>query len=417
MLRLVRIARRCLSRKTRILFGRGGRPRRLASLAAALLVLGPGPARSGQVPLEELPEDFLRAAVPLLRHGEVGLIESVPSGRLKQVTLLALVAAAPEVVREATTTPELWPTFVPNVRRASVDRHPDGSLDYDFSLDLRVVSLAAHFHMAPRADGAVEFWDNDPGSRNCQRWRFFGVPGGTVMVQYSFTDLDHASPYLRRVVEAAPLAEHGLALAGGLAYVRAMKLRAEALARAGTFPPIDGRARSPGFQPLLDRGRVVVVRSLASGRLADISILDQVSAPVERVLEVLGQPDKYPGFVDGVHKVSVRARTAAETDYDLRLDLSVLHLESSFRMRSAPGVVDVVGDGGDQRISHVRWDVTPLGSGRSQLVYRANQDLRAASPVILGSVLRLAPFFEPGIAVAIGLMYVVGVRGRAEGWR
>ena len=32
------------------------------------------------------------------------------------------------------------------------------------------------------------------------------------------------------------------------------------------------------------------------------------------------------------------------------------------------------------------------------------------------AIFRAAPFFEPGVAVAMGLVYVVGVRGHAEGW-
>jgi len=391
-------------------------PRVLAHLLVVLAAT-PAVAVAGSVPLQPLPEAKLAALAPTLRHGEVALIESEPGGRMKQVTIIALAAAPVELVRQVVSTPEKWPDFVANVSRSRVTRYPDGSLDYDFELNLSLVSLQTNYHMTPQPDGGLEVHDNDPSDHSCQLWRFYPVPGGTIIVQYGYSHLLHANKFLRNVIDAAPPSEHGLALAAQLAYVRAMKLRAERLAPPGSVSPADLSARGPGFGFLLERGRVAVVRSQPDGKLADISILDQVGAPAERVLQVIGAPGDYAGFMDGVRRSVVRSVEGTDTVYELRQDLSAVHLESRFHMRRGTGAVDVVGESGDQRALHVRWDVTARGDARSLLVYRANQDLASASPLLLGLLFRLAPFFEPGIAVAIGLIYEVGVRARAEGKR
>ena len=213
------------------------------------------------------------------------------------------------------------------------------------------------------------------------------------------------------------MTEHGLGLAAQLAYVSAMKSRAQRTALPGSFPAADPAARGPGFGFLLQRGRVAVIRTQPDGRLSDISILDNVYAPAEKVLAVIERVGDYPSFVEGVKRATVKAVAEGTTEYELRHDLSLVHMESRFRMRRAGSAIDVIGDSGDQRSSRFRWDVTAKGDKQALVVFRANQDLSSASPLIFGTIFRAAPFFEPGIAVALGLVYVVGVRGRAEGWK
>lgn len=394
-------------------------PSLLGALGAGLLLaLGAvSPARAVQYPMQQLPDEKLAAMGPLLRHGEVALIESLPSGRLKQVTIVSLVAAPPQVVREVLTTPEKWPDFVPNVSRSKVSRRPDGSLDYDFELSLKVLSLETDYRMTPQADGTVEVHDNDAVDRSSQLWKFIAVPGGTVMVEYSFTDIYHSNKYVKKIAEAAPMTEHGLALAAQLAYVKAMKVRAEKLAAPGSFPAFDATQKSPGFNFLLERGRVAVIRTGSDGRSSDISILDNVYAPAERVHEVIAGVSDYARFVDGVKRAEIKSSGDGIVDYELRHDLSLVHMESRFRMRRAGNAVDVIGDSGDQRGSRYRWDLTQKGDKQTLVVFRASQDLSSVSPLIFGTIFRAAPFFEPGIAVAMGLVYVVGVRGHAEGWK
>src|SRR5438477_9880294 len=104
----------------------------VAALLALAALTSAGAAGAAKPELQELPLDKLSQMAPLLRHGDVALLESKPNLQMKQETVISLVQAPVQVVREVVTTPEKWPEFVPSVTRAKVTRHPDGSLDYDF---------------------------------------------------------------------------------------------------------------------------------------------------------------------------------------------------------------------------------------------------------------------------------------------
>src|SRR5205814_2424072 len=109
-----------------------------------------------------------------------------------------------------------------------------------------------------------------------------------------------------------------------------------------------GSGGGPGFKFLLERGRVAVMRSLPSGRLADISILDTLYAPQSRIEEVIGKPGDYPQFVDGLKKSYVVKREPGDTVFECEWSISLLNLSTRFELRkTGPNSVDLVGLGGD----------------------------------------------------------------------
>ncbi|MSP62735.1 MAG: hypothetical protein EXR72_20875 [Myxococcales bacterium] len=397
-------------------------PMRPSTVALLALTLAGSASAAVEMPLGELPADKLTALGPILQHGELALLESLKNGRMAQVTVIALIAAPPSVVRDALATPERYKEFGHNLTRADVRRLPDGSIDYDFALDLKVITLDNNHKMWVRADGSIEIKDRGPNDHTNYRWRFYAVAGGTIAVQYGFTDVFNANTYIRKLVESAPTMEHGLALSTQLFYVRAIKERAEALAAKGpkgSFPPLDPTAKSPGFRFLLERGRVAVIRSRPDGHLADISLLDTIYAPRARVEAVIADPRQYRTFVDGVKKSEVISvgGEGGELQFRTEFELSVLTWSTRFAMRRSDGGIDIAGLSGDLRNSRYRWDLTARGEKETLAVLRASQDLSTASPILLGSLFRREPLFEHGVAVALGLVHLVGVRGRAEGWK
>jgi ribosome-associated toxin RatA of RatAB toxin-antitoxin module len=390
---------------------------RLAALTALALLLFAAPARAADRPLTLLPADKLQAMAPLLRTGEIALIESVKEGRMKQVTVMSLVAAPPELTHDVVVTPEKYPQFIRNLTRSKVQRNPDGTIDDEFWIDLTLTHFEGTNRYHPNPDGSVDVKAIDPNDDGIFRWEFYRVPGGTVMVMYGYQDVLHSNDYIRRITDAVPSMEHGLALAAQLAYVRSVKARAESLAKPGSFPLLDGHAKGPGFDFLLQRGRVAVIRSLPDGRLADISILDRLFAPLEKVLATLSAPEAYASFIEGVKKSREVSRSDEEVVYHLVSDVSIFSWDSRFSIRRSGRAVDVMGVGGDLRGAQYRWDLTPLGPKSTLAVYRARQNIASSSPLLLGILFRKEPLFEHGLNVALGLVQVLGVRGRAEGWR
>ena len=382
----------------------------------ALLVIA-GAASATEMPLTELPADKLLGLAPMLSHGEIALIESGKSGRLSQVTVMALVAAAPSLVREVITSPERYKDFGHNLSRAAVRHLPNGSIDYDFSLDLGVVTLDNNHEMVFRPDGAIDIKDRGQSDTTNYRWRLFPVAGGTLVVQYGYTDIYNSNSYIRRLVTAAPQLEHGLAVTTQVFFVRAVKERAEHLARPGSFPPADPRAKIPGFNFLLERGRVVVIRSLPNGHLGDIAIVDTIYASRARIEQVIADPAQYHFFVDGMKKSDLVGDQTGGITYETEFDLSVFDWSTRFLLHRATDGIDVLGLSGDLRGARFRWDLTERGPKETRAVFRVSQNLGAASPILLGSLFRREPLFEHGLSVAIALLQEVGIRARAEGWR
>jgi hypothetical protein len=64
----------------------------------------------------------------------------------------------------------------------------------------------------------------------------------------------------------------------------------------------------------------------------------------------------------------------------------------------------------------VRWDLSPTSAAETLVVYRARQKLEQSS-MVLRKLFAFQPSLRLGINVALGLVWVQAVRGRAEGWR
>src|SRR5947209_49938 len=89
------------------------------ALALALSAQASG-AAAAKPKLERLPADKLEAMPALLHHGDVALIESLPNGRLKQVTLITFVRAPAKVVHDVVADPARQPEFMRNMSKSKV---------------------------------------------------------------------------------------------------------------------------------------------------------------------------------------------------------------------------------------------------------------------------------------------------------
>jgi hypothetical protein len=382
----------------------------LAVAAVARAEVRRDPARA----LQTLPRDKLAALAPLLRHGEVALLES-QGARMKQVTVLALVAAPPDLVRQVVATPERYPEFIRNLTRSEVRRYPDGSFDDVFEVDLKLTSFDTIWRYRVLPDGAIDVWATSPEEDNTFRWDFVPAAGGTVLVYYGYTDVQHSNRYIHSVIEKVPSLEHGLALASQLAYALSVKARAEKLARPGSVTPLDPTAKGPGFGFLLARGRVAVVRSLPGGHLADIALLDRYQAPRERVVEVLRAPNQYASFIDGLKRCRELSREGGDIVYETEAEAPIFDWDTRFRLHDdGRGGLDVVGISGDLASAHYRWDLTPIDERATMVVLRTRQDLAAASPLVFGTLFRTEPLFEHGMSVSMALVQLIAFRRRAE---
>jgi hypothetical protein len=387
---------------------------RLVALTTCLLLASAAAARV--MPLEPLPADKLAALPPLLLHGDVALIESHKDGTMKQVTLILFVAAPAQTVHEILTHPGEYHRFVPNVSRSQWQARPDGGV-HSWRLELPVSSFenTQDYRFEPGPTGAVLIRAPEEKDDATYRWEMHAVTGGTVVVQYGYTDVKHSNSFVRSFLKRMPVTEHGLALAAQMMLASAIKREAERRTPAGTLPAVDKSQKSPGFGFLLERGQVAVMRSLADGRLGDVSLLDRVYAPAAKVVGLLARPGDWSKFVPGVDGSQEVSRSAGQIAYTLDFSVPLVTWSTRYAMRVADTVVEGAGTDGDLRGAHFRWDLTPRGPAEVLVVFRVNQRLTQGS-VLFRKLIEHDHSLEHGLNVAFNLVYLRAIRGKAEGW-
>ncbi|MCA1663274.1 MAG: hypothetical protein LC659_03230, partial [Myxococcales bacterium] len=158
----------------------------------------------------------------------------------------------------------------------------------------------------------------------------------------------------------------------------------------------------------LARGQVAVMRA------DEVSVLDRVYASEDKVQEAIAKAAEYETFVPGVDK-SYRRDEGGGVYVEMSLPIATWASTWMMRRTSAHAI-DAAAVDGDLRGARVRWDLSPTTAGETLLVYRARQALEQSS-VVLRKLFAFQPSLRLGINVALGLVWVRAMRGRAEGWR
>lgn len=424
----------------------GARPGRLSLLLlAAGLGLGLPVARADQdsaAPLSLIAPARVRALAPLLRSHDLTLIESHPSGSLKQLTILTLVAARPETVREVVWQAERYPEFLHNLSRSQVSRSDDGSFVHSFQVAYGVLGLAGRNRFVERLpvpaaaadDGEargearpIELFDPEPGPQGNRhlRFEFYAAGGGTVFSLYAYASLPSTIDLVRRFVALSPQLEPGFALAAALTFALSVKSRAEQLTAApGVVLPAAGPA---DYDFLLARGPVALLRS-RRGRLSDISLIARSPASREALLDAVRQSSRWSESIPIVAKSSELAGSDEQSLVELQLTAPLFSLQSRYAIHTLGYSVDMLGVAGELVDSRLRWDIQPLGASgaalsaagsddsaapASKLILRGQHSLERAS-LILRQLYRREPLMEYGVNLGLYLLLLNGVRSSAE---
>lgn len=384
------------------------------SFGAAPVARAATPRPPQPAPLERIPIETLRNLAPILRGGDIALIESGEKGALKQLTTLSLAAAPPEVVREVVAHPERYREFVRNTKECTVKQLPDGALwhQYTVSYGIYTVDGRHQYTFGPPPEegmpGVIEMHDPDDGGVRHFRWEFIPALGGTLVVLYGYQQIPRDN-LLDRFLRAAPTLEHGLALITQMTLILAMKTRAEELAGRPALQP--GKA-SGSYAPLLERGVVAMFRT-AGGRLSDISLVARSSARPEVLTKVAGEPNGWSSFIPTVARSTPMGTKEGVPAVEVEQSLPLVSWTSTFGFRGDGKAVDLFGLGGDLKGGRMRWDVRPIATSKTEVVLRTVMRYDVGS-LIVRQLYKLEPFFEYGINVGLGLVMLEGVRGRAE---
>ncbi len=383
----------------------------MAGRTLIFLLLVAGAARGA--PVATFPADKIADLAPLLVHGEIAAIETFPDGRPRQITLFAWTAAPPEIAHSVVGHPESYPSFVRNLSHMEVQTAPDGTVTDRWQVDLPIGHFngGSRMRTEPGSTGAIEITSITNESHT--RWEFLpATGGGTVIVEYMQFRAPVQNVLLRKMLEKDPANETGMGLATGLLLEKSVAVEAARQAAAAGRKTPTPSGNGPGFQFLLERGEVAVIRSLPKGGLLDVSVVARIPVPVAEVLAVVRAPDHWKEFMPSVTAGEVTERDAAGIDYNLEVDGILLSVDTRYRMQFVPSGIDSLGVGGDLEGSRFRWDLSPTRDGGTLAVYRANHNL-AASSFLLRAMINYEPLFEHGANVGVGVLAVSSVARRA----
>jgi ribosome-associated toxin RatA of RatAB toxin-antitoxin module len=350
----------------------------------------------------------------VLAHQDLALIESTPSGGLKQITIMSWVAAPPKLVRSVVTDLAHYKDFVPNMSKSDVTTNADGTVDMAFAIRYTVVGFSGVERHWFRDDGAIDLDAMDPNDRARFHWELHPAEGGTVLLLSGFTDVLLSPDLIKSKIGDEPTLEHGLALASQLVEVAAMKARAESLAKES------GEAQAPPMKPapsldyLLERGDVVLIRSRPDGKLAELDVAGQIAKTSTSVAAVIEAPEDYPRFMEAVKKTRVRPRSGAMTAFSATVDLAFASFDSQYALHARGREIEIAVVDGDLKGAKYRWELTPRGANRTDAVLRARQDIAAAS-LVLRALFSQEARYEAGFGAALCLADLRGIRARSEG--
>jgi hypothetical protein len=384
-------------------------------------------ARAVERPLTVLPDEDIKALAAQPLAEDLALIESYPDGTEKQVTLFAYIAAPPAIVRAVIGTPGDYRKFIPNLSQSTAEPQPDGTIKQVWKIELPVSSFDG-INLFTILPDAILLRAIDPNDEATYRYETHASGAGTLLVQYGYTDVKHSNAFVRAFLRRQPMMEHGLALSAQLMFVSAM--RAEAERRAGPVaskPSLWSLAAT--LARMKQRGQVALMSRESSrpstspsapGRLDKrVQVMERVYASKSAILTAIGKVDEYPRFVPGVDRAAPRAAgVAGAVAYYLEMSTPIVGWATTYEMRALGDAgFDGAGISGDLGGSRFRWLVsdgsgTPIGVNVS---YTVEEEL-ARSSFVLRQLFKFQPSLEYGIEVAIALVWMRAIRGRAEGW-
>jgi ribosome-associated toxin RatA of RatAB toxin-antitoxin module len=172
------------------------------------------------------------ALVPLLELGELSLVESYPSGHLKQATVIGLVKAPPAKVWAVITDYKRYPEMIPSVVEIEIVSRKGDDLVLEMEIEVPGSNVEYKRHDRLFPPHRIEMWpEDDEGDITRGRWRWELIPhaGGTqtILVYSLYYDVGESSWILRQFLKETPTAEHGLNVATGQLSIRAFKKAAE----------------------------------------------------------------------------------------------------------------------------------------------------------------------------------------------
>lgn len=402
------------------------------SLAASLLLfasLAMAPwARAAELAGPGLSEAELKAIAPLLdRYDTVALLETKADGNLRDMTLAIRVNAPRATVFSVFANPEDFYYISTLFKENKVQDSHDNTKAWTWASRHQLFSFTGMNTIAlyPPRRADVVITQSNIGSGGFRLFFFEESKDSTLLVISGLLDVNSSEWLVRFLVGTSPSMRQAMNAAIGLVMIKGIKSLAEQNAagkplskhkvrgsRNGELKALS-EADMKSITPLLERGSVVLVRSVKGGKLDQATVVEKVKAPHGKVLAAVATPEFYPKMIRAIDEVVIHERTPGKVDFSWKIGLSVLSLQSRNTLEFKGDGVVVNAAGGELDGALWRWQLKDLGDGTTLLAYHGWADMDKTG-AILGKSCKREPYLEHGFMAGSNMVMMNAIRRVVE---
>ncbi len=372
-------------------------------------------------------EELQSVSKLLDRYGVVGLSESLPDGSPKAMTLAIRINAQREAVFDVFKDPTKFNYISSLFEEGKVLEQSNASTAYSWASRHKLFSVVGTntITLFPPRRIDVSIVNSSLGSGNVTFTLYEDGKDRTLFVLSGLVDVESSEWLIRFLVGNSPSMKHAMNVAIGLVVIKGAKDMAEteASGKPLKYHRTRGTRRGPLrtiskpdltlLQPLIDRGTVILTKSVRGGRLDQATVIEKVKAPFSKFIGAAATPEFYPSMLKAVSDVQILEKTELTTDFNWTLGLSVFGLTTKSRFTFVPDGVTWDGLEGDLKGAQWRWQGVSTGNNECIVAYHGWADI-PNSTYILSTSMKREPYLEHGFLVGSNMVMLRAVKRAAE---
>ncbi|NJK89210.1 MAG: hypothetical protein HC923_07260, partial [Myxococcales bacterium] len=163
-----------------------------------------------------------------LSRGIVSWIQSTAGGRAAQVGVLALVDSDEEAVEGVIREASRWPEFMKSLEVQTQTPTGPGTWELEWKVSVPLGSVRGRSRMVETEAGFDVTTTGGDITNGRALWSVLPIDDErSLLVHQTYSDLRAASPWIRALLDAEPLLEHGMLTAASTVVVSRVRDRAE----------------------------------------------------------------------------------------------------------------------------------------------------------------------------------------------
>lgn len=371
----------------------------------------------------------LRKIAPLFDiHGMVALAETDPRGNPKAMTLAVRINAPREKAFKIFENPENFYYISTLFKENKVLQSHGSSKAYSWASRHKWFSFTGVNNIAlyPPRRIDVEIVKSSVGSGVFKFLFFEDGKDRCILVLSGILEVLSSEWLIRYLVGVNPAMRLAMNIGIGTVIIKGAKTLAEQYSkgkpmkkhrtrgrRQGPLKPLDKKSLK-AISPLLNRGAVILTKSVGGGRLDQATVVEKVAGSSSKFLVAAATPELYPKMIGAITDVGISKRTEQEVEFSWTLGFSIFGLTSKNRLVFVPDGVTIDGLDGDLAGAKWRWQVASSTEKNCIVAYHGWADI-PHSAFILEQSMKREPYLEHGFLAGSNLVMLRAIRRAVEG--